>query len=172
MKNHIRGCLLSLVVMIALIAGVCGFLYWQLMSGVRTPTDQQLIDHYIQHKTEFNQFVHMLQQENEFWLIYADGTCIRQDRAQVDRVDTSKCAEYVRLSKTLGLKSTQLLDDEFILEVYSSGLSVSGISMGYTYAMKPPFPPGTVVSSTDHAHGELPWYTPIDDNWYIYVDGN
>ena len=131
------------------------------------------IKHYTQYKTEFNQLSQMLVIEKELLVIFPDtGHCQIEGQKLIDGSENERCGKYIQLFKLLGLQWAYSNPKPLYLSVSSSGLSVSGSYKGYVYTEELPVPPGTVVSSTDTDGLSLPLYRLIEEDWYIYFDGN
>ena len=138
------------------------------------PDDQQLIDNYAQHKTEFNQLAQMLLQETRLLVIFPDsGNCQIEDEKLVNSATDEKCKAYIQLFRLLGLNWAYSGPGTLWLTVSSYGLSVSGSEKGYVYTSQLPTldEGGTLVNNIEEASGFLlPYFRNVDDNWYIYYD--
>jgi len=138
------------------------------------PEDQQLINNYAQHKTEFNQLAQMLLQETRLLVIFPDsGNCQIEDEKLVNSAIDEKCKEYIQLFKLLGLNWAYSGPEPIWLTASSYGLGVSGSEKGYVYTSQLPTldGDGTLVNNIEEASELLlPYFRHVDNNWYIYYD--
>ena len=134
------------------------------------PTDEQLIQNFEQHKSEFQKLANLLMAEKELLVILPDsGQCQYTNLKSISIGDNPSCAHFVQIFRDLGLDwaYTGNGNSDLWLTVSTSGLAVSGSSKGYYYAVDGIPSYTKIVENTDKADGnEL--LRHIEGNWYIF----
>jgi hypothetical protein len=135
------------------------------------PSDEQMIERYVQNEAEFNQLAEMLVSEERLVAVFPDsGKCQIAQQQMVKAGSDARCAELVELFRQLDLGWAHCGYDPLTLAVFHSGLGVSGVSKGYVYASKPQQFKRDFVESTEASCETYPCYRQINTNWYIYLD--
>jgi hypothetical protein len=128
-----------------------------------------MLDFYNEHKTEFDRLADMFIAEKDFLLVYGIyGRCETIDRTSIPAGENEKCAEYVRLFKSLEIDWAYINRTPVYLSVYTWGLTGHGLTKGYMFAPDTSTLSGVMVKDTGTRGNQMPRYKKIDENWFIF----
>jgi hypothetical protein len=137
----------------------------------QNPSDELLISNFNAHKAEFGELLKMFQEDKQLGRV-SDFT--RSENPESININQERIAQYRQIFKKLGLTAgiEGYQGKELIwFHASSQGLSVTGSSKGYVYAINKP---EKVVDNLDNYKSEdgksFTAFRQIEDNWYLYLD--
>lgn len=134
------------------------------------PTDEQMMDYYVQHKAEFGLLEDKLSAVTTTMAVFPDSAQCQIDQQMIETKDNEQCAEFVALFRSLDLEWAYVGHVPLYLPVYNWGLTVSALRKGYFYATHPSQLWDGEIVKTTQGPCRYPCFRQIDDNWYIYLD--
>ena len=150
------------------------------------PKDNELMQNFQSHKDEFNQLLHMFQQDKSLGRVGIDFTrptsffekCGGQSGwdGKVIEINEDRLLEYRKMFSNLNLDrgiEGYCQKDQIFFYASSMGLGISGSSKGYVYSKKDPSP---IIDDLDKfaadAKTEFIVFRKIEGNWYLYEESN
>lgn len=165
------GVKFALIVGVGIVAIVLLCLILFIGSGPRVPSDKQMLNHYAEHKSEFDRLAEMFAVEDELSLVYSgSGRCETNERQPIEPGENDKCDEYVRLFRSLEIGWAYVDGAPVRLSFYTWGLTGHGLTKGFLYATDLSGLGGIVVKNTATRGNPTPRYREIDENWYIFFE--
>jgi len=149
------------------------------------PSVEKLSQNYFNHKREFNELAKRVLEDQQKGLERIDNTWTRPNDLTKIGLTYEDISNYRKAFEKLSIpRGFYAFPEKVIFIAHTSGLSISGTSMGYTYSIKTPtnyFKENCGYSTEPLKHlddykgcsGYAKSYTihqKIDDNWYIYEE--
>ena len=171
--NKISSRNILIFLCLILLLSICGFLIWFVIKYPR-PYDNQMLDNYYQHKTEFNELAQLLVSEKELYVIYPSAeNCELQDQTIVNAANYDVCNRAVQLGKQLGInvEDAESVDGSYLIWVSCQGIFLRGSCKGYAYITSPPdhLVENTDTDATHDPISDDTLYRHIEGNWYIVL---
>jgi|WetSurMetagenome_2_1015567.scaffolds.fasta_scaffold100465_2 hypothetical protein len=170
-KSDVKKITILSLAVIVLILPVfwCGRVTWQFYILSQTPKDEVLLNNFYAHRTDFDQIIQMLEEEQDLRFIDPDNGSCQWGSQIVDQSQNLRCKEYIRLSKKIGLIGTIPGPRGFhMLPVwYDKTAMLDAREKGYVYQVEQRS--CRLVTSTD-VEGNHCLNRHIEGKWYIFFE--
>jgi hypothetical protein len=154
--------------------------------GENAPSDEPLINAYVQHKSEFETLIRMAQSDKHLTRVASDFTWLEGNYGWPRRdigLSVERWKQYISLFQLIGLQEGWLRSADFPGGVFfiarARGLCAGGSSEGYFYALTTPAPltNGDMNDALEQAHaaskdhGRTFVFKHLAGDWYLFHQG-
>lgn len=140
-------------------------------------SDQQLIDNYRRHRTDFNKLALMYRADQGLYRITRDYTD-PEDAGSIG-ITKGRLRAYRRLFVRLGLRGgmSRYVTDKHVIffKAELQSFFMAGSSKGYAYSDGPVYLPGRLVDNIDDNtsfEGNGVIFRRVEGKWYLFYDSH